>query len=266
MIKVLRILLVSFAFVVLIPEAQSAPSIHKSRVQFIFGRGVDAPSAVTDGVWVDRLNWQGSGSLIVSGSGTWIIQIRVSNQKLKPANTFDGQQMHEDITEEGTYNVGASTRWIKFQVTSWTSGTPVAEFFINQKGGGFYLTTDKDGNLKVTSGLPADASSATNQLLILDELETSTSSTPPGTIACTGTETSLGAVNLDRLELIVENISDETISIGATGIAHGSGFILAPGDVALDGLGEMIFIATTEELFCISDGSTENLTVSELNK
>ena len=162
-LKAMSAVLIFGISALLISRAQAGPEIFPSTTRYIFGIGVDAASGTTDGEWIDLDNWQGAGSLVVEGTGTWVIQIKISNDEHQPADTDPGTQMNEDIIEAGTYNIGASSRFIKFHVTSWTSGAPTAKYFIGKAGTSFYVNVDKDGNVKVVSPLPVGGSTEAKQ-------------------------------------------------------------------------------------------------------
>lgn len=82
---------------------------------------IDAATAAADGVWIDVSNFERGSFHLVLGVGT--LQIRGSNEKLKPENTAHGFQIGTDATNETGITTEVLPRWIKGRVSAHTSGT-----------------------------------------------------------------------------------------------------------------------------------------------
>lgn len=100
---------------------------------------VDSAVATADGVWIDSAHYT-ELSLTLSGVTTAAIQVRGSDDLTKPANSTHGQPVTVALTTGTTaaaatvnvtnangsmYVVGTLPRWVKVQVTAWTTGTLV---------------------------------------------------------------------------------------------------------------------------------------------
>ncbi len=183
-------------FALLSSEAKSGPSIYESKIDALYGRFVDAASGTTDGEWIRNEPWMGSGTIEVTGTGTWVIQIRGSNQQNKPANTFDGSQLGKDIITAGFYGLSFKSRWVKAHVSSYTSGTPSADFVIGRAGTTPYMWVGSDGTLFTQAGGASGALATEATLALLEGKDFATETTLAVVAALDfASETTLGLLN-----------------------------------------------------------------------
>jgi hypothetical protein len=79
-------------------------------------------AAVTDGVWIEVKGFKRL-SIDISGITTATLEVRGSNDPLKPLNTNHGRQLGANVTADAIVNVDVPVRWIKVRVSAHTSGT-----------------------------------------------------------------------------------------------------------------------------------------------
>lgn len=96
------------------------------------GALLEAAVATGNGEWVEV--WGISPiSVHVKGITTATVQISISNEPTKPANSDHGIAEGAGITADTMVVVTKPARWMKVRVTAWTSGTISAYFC-----GGYY--------------------------------------------------------------------------------------------------------------------------------
>lgn len=78
-------------------------------------------ASATSGEWINLAGWE--ASIEVEGITTATVQLRGSNHKGQPANSYDGFQIGSDITTDKLVALDAPVTWIKAMVSSWTGGT-----------------------------------------------------------------------------------------------------------------------------------------------
>ena len=83
---------------------------------------VNAVAATQDGEWVDIYGVHPL-SLDISGITTATLQVRISNDLVKPADTSHERQAGTDITADSTVTIDAPYRWLKIRISAWASGT-----------------------------------------------------------------------------------------------------------------------------------------------
>lgn len=78
--------------------------------------------AVANGEWI-AMDGVRPFSVQVTGITTATVQVRGSNAPTKPADNTHGFQLGSNLTADGVVAVETPVRWVKVQVTVWTSGT-----------------------------------------------------------------------------------------------------------------------------------------------
>ncbi len=147
-------ILCALFFLFLVPLAYAADGdVFQEDNNLTHGVFVDAASGTTNGVWVDADHLGGSGSVEITGTGTWTIQIRGSNAETKPANTSHGSQIADNIVAADLYPLNVKTRWVKARVSAYTSGTPSAHYVIGKAGTSPLLNSVRLEDVLDTDGL-----------------------------------------------------------------------------------------------------------------
>jgi hypothetical protein len=88
---------------------------------------------ITNGEWMAVLGWHPL-TIQIEGITTATVQIRGSNQKAQPANSADQFQLGVNITVDGLFALEVPVKWIKVNVSSYTSGTINAYLMATPKG------------------------------------------------------------------------------------------------------------------------------------
>jgi hypothetical protein len=78
--------------------------------------------AINDGEWID-VSGLNQLSLDIRGITSATVQLRGSNELIRPADNTHGNQLGADTTADGFVIVSATVRWMKLRVSTYVSGT-----------------------------------------------------------------------------------------------------------------------------------------------
>jgi hypothetical protein len=77
--------------------------------------------AINDGEWID-VSGLNQMSIDIRGITSATVQLRGSNELIKPADATHGNQLGSDTTVDGFIIVSASVRFLKLRVSTFVSG------------------------------------------------------------------------------------------------------------------------------------------------
>lgn len=88
---------------------------------------LDGASAVLDGPWCDVRALR-AGSVEIFGTFVGTVTLRGSNSDIAPSSGYEGSIIGSALTAPALVSIGMPIRWIKADVTAYTSGN-ISVFF-----------------------------------------------------------------------------------------------------------------------------------------
>ncbi|HXH81708.1 MAG TPA: hypothetical protein VNN07_02135 [Candidatus Tectomicrobia bacterium] len=85
---------------------------------------LSSATGLNDGQWIPYVYHP--ASVDVSGITTATVQIRGSNDEVKPDDATHGRQLGTDVTADAIVLIPAPVKWIKARVTAYTAGSITA--------------------------------------------------------------------------------------------------------------------------------------------
>jgi len=267
--------LIAFSMVLGLLSTARAQIPYTDKAEGFGGSFFTAETATTQGKWFDTKKWGGAGTLQVTGAGTYVIQIRGSNAEFIPLDTDDQVQVGKDITVPGIHGMNFNTRWVKAIISTYTSGTITAEFWMGQKGSSTYFSVNEKGEISTTSsggaglvdqgtsGVDADAWNFVARDSAGVELDLARgpaqTATEPTVIAIGDTPTLILAASANTHGAIIKNMGTAIVFIGKSGVADTTGIPLRGGVLNDDAKGESGLAEHGDDIYGIVTSGTVNI-------